>query len=114
MTAFTRGVRGDGPACSRNTGADVLHLRFDLDNLEDEGYPWLEWDSSARATEFDAFDPDLLFKGGSPVLFALWRTACVVPGFLLGNDLFFDETVKFGEDQVLALLPSTLDRKNGP
>ena len=64
-----------------------------------------------RDAEFDAFDPDLLFKEASRPF--AWRTACRT-GFLLGNDLFFDETVKFGELSGLALrhLPSI--EKNGP
>ncbi len=64
---------------------------------EEEGYPWLEWALSPRDAEFDAFDPDLLFKEASRPF--AWRTACRTE-FLLDNDLFFDESVKFGEDQV--------------
>lgn len=79
-----------------NTGADVLTFGSTW-TPEDEGYPWLEWALSPRDAEFDAFDPDLLFKEASRPF--AWRTACRT-GFLLGNDLFFDETVKFGEDQV--------------
>ena len=79
-----------------NTGADVLTFGSTW-TPEDGGYPWLEWALSPRDAEFDAFDPDLLFKEASRPF--AWRTACRT-GFLLGNDLFFDETVKFGEDQV--------------
>lgn len=64
---------------------------------EDEGYPWLEWALSPRDALFDAFDPNLLFREASRPF--AWRTACRT-GFLLDNDLYFDETVKFGEDQV--------------
>lgn len=64
---------------------------------EEEGYPWLEWALSPRDAEYDAFEPELLFKEASRPF--AWRTACRT-GFLLDNDLFFDEAVKFGEDQV--------------
>lgn len=77
-------------------GADVLTFGSTW-TPEEEGCSWLEWALSPRDAVFDAFEPDLLFKEASRPF--AWRTACRT-GFLLDNDLFFDETVKFGEDQV--------------
>lgn len=79
-----------------STGADVLTFGSTW-TPEGEGYPWLEWALSPRDAEFDVFEPDLLFKEASRPF--AWRTACRT-GFLLDNDLFFDESVRFGEDQV--------------
>lgn len=77
-------------------GADVLTFGSTW-TPEEEGYPWLEWALSPRDAEFDAFEPDLLFKEASRPF--AWRTVCRTD-FLVDNGLFFDETVKFGEDQV--------------
>ena len=106
-TAFTRGRARRWSAYLRTRGR--MSSTFGSTwTPKDEGYPWLEWALSPRDAEFDAFDPDLPVQGGLRPF--AWRTACRT-GFLLGNDLFFDETVKFGEGQEVWHLPSTLDRK---
>ena len=46
---------------------------------------------------FEGYSSDLLFKEASRPF--AWRTACKRE-FLLGNGIVFDETVKYGEDQV--------------
>ena len=46
---------------------------------------------------FEGFSSDLLFKEASRPF--AWRTACKRE-FLLGSGIVFDETVKYGEDQV--------------
>lgn len=46
---------------------------------------------------FEGYSSDLLFKEASRPF--AWRTACKRE-FLLGNRIVFDETVKYGEDQV--------------
>lgn len=52
---------------------------------------------SPRDAVFAPFEPDLLFKERSRPF--AWRTAART-AFLRDNGLLFDETVKFGEDQV--------------
>ena len=52
---------------------------------------------SPRDVSFEGYSSDLLFKEASRPF--AWRTACK-RDFLLGNGIVFDETVKYGEDQV--------------
>ena len=61
------------------------------------GYPWLNYVLSPRDVSFEGYSSDLLFKEASRPF--AWRTACKRE-FLLGNGIVFDETVKYGEDQV--------------
>ena len=61
------------------------------------GYPWLNYVLSPRDVSFEGYCSDLLFKEASRPF--AWRTACKRE-FLLGNGIVFDETVKYGEDQV--------------
>ena len=61
------------------------------------GYPWLNYVLSPRDVSFEGYSSDLLFKEASRPF--AWRTACK-RDFLLGNGIVFDETVKYGEDQV--------------
>lgn len=61
------------------------------------GYPWLEEHLSPRNVQYSPFHPNLIFKEMSRPF--AWRTACRSE-FLKENDLLFDESVRFGEDQV--------------
>lgn len=65
---------------------------------------WLEEVLSPRAVVYDGFDPDILFNEASRPF--AWRTACKRE-FLLTSGIEFDETLRFGEDQVFhfALYP---------
>lgn len=64
---------------------------------EEAGYPWLEEHLSPRSVVYEPFHKDLLFKEMSRPF--AWRTACKRT-FIVENNLFFNEDVKFGEDQV--------------
>lgn len=67
-------------------------------------YPWLTQHLSPRDVVYEPFHPDLLFKEMSRPF--AWRTA-VRTDFLRDNNLYFDESVVFGEDQIFhfALYP---------
>lgn len=67
-------------------------------------YPWLTQHLSPRDVVYEPFHPDLLFKEMSRPF--AWRTA-VRTDFLRDNNLYFDESVAFGEDQIFhfALYP---------
>lgn len=75
---------------------DVLTFGANPYPLE-AGYPWLNYVLSPRDVSFEGYNSDLLFKEASRPF--AWRTACKRE-FLLGNGIVFDETVKYGEDQV--------------
>jgi hypothetical protein len=60
-------------------------------------YPWLEKVLSPRDTLYEGFEPDLLFKENSRPF--AWRTACR-RDFLVDNGLYFNENLRFGEDQL--------------
>ena len=60
-------------------------------------YPWLTQHLSPRDVMYEPFHPDLLFKEMSRPF--AWRTA-VRTDFLRDNNLYFDESVAFGEDQI--------------
>lgn len=89
-------------ACQRmvetfeSTGADVVTFGGNAYPAE-AAYPWLTDTLSPRDAEYAPFSPDLLFKEKSRPF--AWRTACRTD-FLREGELYFDETVKFGEDQV--------------
>ena len=77
-------------------GCDVL--TFGANPYPHEaGYPWLNYVLSPRDVTFDGYSSDLLFKEASRPF--AWRIACK-RDFLFGNGILFDETVKYGEDQV--------------
>lgn len=61
------------------------------------GYPWLNYVLSPRDAVFEGYSSDLLFKEASRPF--AWRTACKRE-FLTNNGILFDESVKYGEDQV--------------
>lgn len=61
------------------------------------GYPWLVEHLSPRDAVYDPFEPALLFEEMSRPF--AWRTACRTD-FLREGGLFFDEGLRFGEDQV--------------
>lgn len=67
-------------------------------------YSWLTQHLSPRDVVYEPFHPDLLFKEMSRPF--AWRTA-VRTDFLRDNNLYFDESVAFGEDQIFhfALYP---------
>lgn len=67
-------------------------------------YPWLTQHLSPRDVVYEPFHPDLLFKEMSRPF--AWRTA-VRTDFLRDSNLYFDESVAFGEDQIFhfALYP---------
>lgn len=71
---------------------------------KEAGYPWLENALSPRDVVYETFSLDLLFKENSRPF--SWRTACR-RDLLLQKEIFFDETIRFGEDQVFdfALYP---------
>jgi glycosyltransferase involved in cell wall biosynthesis len=83
-------------AAFRNTNADVVTYGA---NCYPEFYsiPWLDDVLSPRDAVYDAFDLDILFKEKSRPY--AWRTA-VRTSFAKREGIKFDETVKFGEDQV--------------
>ena len=70
-------------------GAHVYPKRY--------GNQWMEDVLSPRDVEYDGFDPALLFEESSHPY--AWRTACRTV-FLKDKGLFFDEGLKFGEDQL--------------
>lgn len=63
---------------------------------EFRNYTWLNDVLSPRNVTYNGFHPDLLFEESSRPF--PWRTACRT-SFLRKNALFFDETLKLGEDQ---------------
>lgn len=75
---------------------DVLTFGANPYPLE-AGYPWLNYVLSPRDVSFEGYSSELLFKEASRPF--AWRTACKRE-FLLNNGIVFDETVKYGEDQV--------------
>ena len=89
-------------ACERiieafaETDADVLTFGANCYPPE-AGYPWLEDVLSPRDAIYDSFSMDILFKEKSRPF--AWRTACKT-AFLREEGICFDESVKFGEDQV--------------
>ncbi len=78
------------------TGADVLTFGATC-YPETAGYPWLVDVLSPRDALFEEFTPDILFKEKSRPF--AWRTACRMR-FLVDHKILFDETLRFGEDQV--------------
>ena len=62
-----------------------------------DAYPWLVQCLSPEETEYEGFSTKLLFKDHSRPY--AWRTA-VRRRFIVDNDLYFNEAVRFGEDQV--------------
>ena len=77
-------------------GCDVL--TFGANPYPKEaGYPWLNRILSPRDVSFEGYSSDLLFREASRPF--AWRTACT-RDFLLVNGILFDETVKYGEDQI--------------
>lgn len=80
--------------CREN--CDVLTFGANPYPLE-AGYPWLNYVLSPRDVSFEGYSSDLLFREASRPF--AWRTACK-RSFLLDNGIVFDETVKYGEDQV--------------
>lgn len=64
---------------------------------EFRGYPWLDEVLSPRDVDYTEFSTDILFKEQSRPF--AWRTACR-RDFLLSAGVLFDETLKFGEDQL--------------
>lgn len=62
-----------------------------------DGDGWLASCLSPSNVVFEGFDPDLLFKEKSRPY--VWRTA-VRKSLVLEHQLFFDENVAFGEDQI--------------
>ena len=83
-------------AAFERTDADVLTFGANCYPAE-AGYDWLNTHLSPRDIEYDGFSPDLIFKEMSRPY--AWRTACK-KSFLVGNDLFFNENLLFGEDQL--------------
>lgn len=79
-----------------NTEADVLTFGATC-YPEEAAYPWLTDVLSPRDIVYNSFSPDILFKEKSRPF--AWRTACRTR-FLLDKSILFDETVRFGEDQV--------------
>lgn len=90
------------------TCCEEIARRFDEDSYDvftyganivppEAAYPWLEDVLSPGDAVYDGFDPDILFKEKSRPF--AWRTACRT-AFLRDEGLRFDETVRFGEDQV--------------
>ncbi len=61
------------------------------------GHPWIEYDLSPRDVYYAAFDPRVLFDERSHPY--AWRTACRRT-FLNEHGIRFDESVRFGEDQI--------------
>jgi glycosyltransferase involved in cell wall biosynthesis len=78
------------------TGADVLTFGATC-YPEEAGYPWLVDVLSPRDAVFEGFTPNILFKEKSRPF--AWRTACRTD-FLVDHKILFDETLRFGEDQV--------------
>lgn len=72
------------------------------------GNPWLVDCLSPSDAVYDCFSSDILFKEKSRPY--AWRTA-VRRSLLLDNDLFFDEEIAFGEDQVFHFELYPLSRK---
>ena len=83
-------------AAFKQTDADVITFGANCYPAS-AGYAWLTEHLSPRDAQFDGFSLDLIFKEMSRPY--AWRTACK-KSFLIDNDLFFDEGLLFGEDQV--------------
>lgn len=85
------------------TGADVVTYGG-VAYPESASYPWLEEVLSPRTVDYESFSTDILFKEASRPF--AWRTACR-SAFLAESGVTFDETLKFGEDQLFhfALYP---------
>lgn len=94
-------------AALNETGADVLTFGANPYPPED-GYPWLEQVLSPRDVVYDSFTMDLILKESS--LPFSWRTACRTD-FLRTSGVFFDEGLRFGEDQVFAFAVYPRSRK---
>jgi glycosyltransferase involved in cell wall biosynthesis len=60
-------------------------------------FPWLEEALSPRDVLYEGFRPSLLFEENSHPF--AWRTACR-RDFLVDNALYFNENLRFGEDQL--------------
>ena len=69
---------------------------------------WLEKVLSPRDVEYDAFDPSL-FVSEAAEPFA-WRTACSRE-FLVKQDLWFDEELRYGEDKLFHYMAYPRSRK---
>lgn len=78
------------------TNADVLTFGATC-YPPSESYPWLDDVLSPRDCEYTCFSGDILFKEKSRPF--AWRTACKT-SFLNRYQIRFDESVRFGEDQV--------------
>lgn len=91
-------------ACGRivgaldDSGADVL-VFGGAAWPEEESYPWLEEALSPRDATYEGFSPRLMFR--EAVKPFSWRLALAVP-FARRPDVAFDETVRYGEDQLFA------------
>ena len=89
-------------ACERivatfnKTDADIVTFGANC-YPESAGNNWLVEHLSPRDVEYVNFSTDILFKEMSRPF--AWRTACK-KSFLIENNLFFDETLLFGEDQL--------------
>lgn len=78
------------------THADVVTFGANAYPAE-SAYPWLTHVLSPRDCVYDAYSSDILFKESSRPF--AWRTACR-RDFLLEHGIAFDESVRYGEDQV--------------
>ena len=100
-------------------GGAVEIVTFGAECFPDsEEYGWYHDVLSPRAVWFERFDPDLVFVERSRPF--VWRTA-IASSFFKRTRLRFDETVRFGEDQIfqfaayprahgVALIPDKLYR----
>lgn len=78
------------------TGADIVTFGANAYPPE-ASYPWLEHVLSPRDAQYEGYSPDILFKEASRPF--AWRTACS-RSFLQESAICFEESVKYGEDQV--------------
>jgi len=87
----------------RQTGADVLTFGASC-YPKGAGNLWLKDVLSPRDVVYESFSPDILFAEKSRPF--VWRTACR-RSLLIEKNILFDETLRFGEDQVFdfALYP---------
>lgn len=79
-----------------DTQADVLTFGATYVPFE-PAVPWLDDVLAPRDIVYDGFSMDVLFKEKSRPF--AWRMACRT-SFLVENEIWFDESVPFGEDQV--------------
>ena len=87
-----------GVICRAFEASDADVVTFGANPYPDgAGYPWLNYVLSPRDVTYAGYSSDLLFKEASRPF--AWRTACK-RDFLLNNKIAFDESVKYGEDQV--------------